>query len=464
MEKTKENFFTRDRSFYRTLFPLLITVALQNIVAYSVNMADNMMLGSYSQNALSGAATVNQIFFMVQQITLSIGEGVVVLGSQYWGQKRMEPIRRITGVALKLGLICGIVIILICSLIPHLVLSIFTTDPEIISEGVAYLGIIKYTFLLFIITNVLMAALRCVETVRISFYISLVSLVVNAGINYALIFGRFGMPEMGIRGAAIGTLVARIVELLIVLIYMIKIDKRLELFKENFLRFDPELKRDYTKVEVPVMLSQVLWAVSVPFQTAILGHMSSDAIAANSVATTFYQYLKVIVQAMSASSSVMIGSSVGRGDMKRVRSDARTLTAICVLIGVILGVALFLLKNPLLSMYNLNDNAMKLAGQLIVVMSFIMVGMSYQMPVSMGIIRGGGDTKFAMYMNIICVWAIVIPLSFMSAFWWHWSIVGVVIMVQSDQVFKGLPTFIHFRGYKWVKKLTREESPAPKQA
>lgn len=464
MEKTKENFFTRDRSFYRTLFPLLITVALQNIVAYSVNMADNMMLGSYSQNALSGAATVNQIFFMVQQITLSIGEGVVVLGSQYWGQKRMEPIRRITGVALKLGLICGIVIILICSLIPHLVLSIFTTDPEIISEGVAYLGIIKYTFLLFIITNVLMAALRCVETVRISFYISLVSLVVNVGINYALIFGRFGMPEMGIRGAAIGTLVARIVELLIVLIYMLKIDKRLELFKENFLRFDSELRRDYTKVEVPVMLSQVLWAVSVPFQTAILGHMSSDAIAANSVATTFYQYLKVIVQAMSASSSVMIGSSVGRGDMKRVRSDARTLTAICVLIGVILGVALFLLKNPLLSMYNLNDNAMKLAGQLIVVMSFIMVGMSYQMPVSMGIIRGGGDTKFAMYMNIICVWAIVIPLSFMSAFWWNWSIVGVVIMVQSDQVFKGLPTFIHFRGYKWVKKLTREESPTPKQA
>ena len=169
-QKTKESFFTKDKTFYRTLFPLLITVALQNIVAYSVNMADNIMLGSYSQNALSGAATVNQIFFMVQQITLGIGEGFVVLGAQYWGQQRMQPIRKLTGIALKLGLICGIITILICTFLPHQVVSIFTNDTEIIAEGVSYLGIIKYTFLLFIITNVLMAALRCVETVKISFY------------------------------------------------------------------------------------------------------------------------------------------------------------------------------------------------------------------------------------------------------------------------------------------------------
>ena len=370
----------------------------------------------------------------------------------------MQPIRKLTGIALKLGLICGIITILICTFIPHLVISIFTNDPEIIAEGVAYLGIIKYTFLLFIITNVLMAALRCVETVKISFYISIVSLIVNVGINYVLIFGRFGAPELGIRGAAIGTLVARIVELGIVVVYMLKIDKKLKLFSENFMRFDSNLRKDYTKVEIPVMLSQVLWAVSVPFQTAILGHLSSDAIAANSVATTFYQYLKVIVLAMSSSSAVMMGASVGRGDMKRVKSDARTLVVIDLLIGVALGVALFVLRKPLLTFYNLNDTAIVLADQLIIVMSFIMVGMSYQMPVSMGIIRGGGDAKFSMVVNMISTWAIVIPLSFMSAFWWHWSVVGVVIMIQSDQVFKGLPTFIHFRSYKWVKKLTREDA------
>ena len=454
----KESFFTKDKSFYRTLFPLLIMVALQNIVAYSVNMADNVMLGSYDQSALSGAATVNQIFFIVQQITLSIGEGLVVLGAQYWGQRRLDPIRRLTGIALKLGVICGVVIIVICSVMPHLVLRIFTSDPAIITEGVAYLGIIKYTFLLFIISNVLMAALRCVETVKISFYISIVSLIVNVGINYGLIFGRFGLPEMGIRGAAVGTLIARVVELLIVIVYMLKIDKKLQLFKGRFLQFDRELRRDYTKVEIPVMLSQVLWAVSVPFQTAILGHMSSDAIAANSVATTFYQYLKVVVVAMSSSSAVMIGSAIGRGDMKRIKSDARTLSVLDVVIGAVMGLSLFLLRHPLLSLYNMSGTATVLADQLMIVMSFIMVGMSYQMPVSMGIIRGGGDARFVMMMNMISTWAIVVPLSFMSAFWWKWSVVGVVIMIQSDQVFKGLPTFLRFRKYKWVKKLTRADA------
>ena len=454
----RETFFTKDKTFYKTLFPLLVMVALQNVVAYSVNMADNMMLGRYSQEALSGAATVNQIFFLVQQITLSIGEGFVVLGAQYWGQKRMDPIRRLTGIALKMGVICGIIIIAICSILPHQVLSIFTTDAAIIAEGMQYLQIIKYTFILFIITNVLMAALRCVETVKISFYISIVSLIVNVLINYMLIFGKFGAPQLGIRGAAIGTLIARIVELAIVVIYMLKIDKKLQLFKGNFLKFDRDLRRDFTKVEIPVMLSQVLWAVSVPFQTAILGHLSSDAIAANSVATTFYQYLKVIVVAMSSSSAVMIGSAIGRGDMKRIKSDGRTLSVIDLIIGGSLGVALFLLRGPLLSMYNLTDNAMVLANQLIIVMSFIMVGMSYQMPVSMGIVRAGGDAKFVMIMNMVSTWAIVIPLSFMSAFWWQWSVVGVVIMIQSDQVFKGLPTFIRFKSYKWVKKLTRADA------
>lgn len=454
MEK-KERFFSKNRSFYRTLFPLLVMIALQNVVAYSVNMADNIMLGSYGQVALSGAATVNQIFFVVQQITIAIGEGLVVIGSQYWGQGQIKPIRRLTGVAVKLGVICGVGMILICSVIPNRILMIFSSDVAIIKAGVAYLNIIKYTFLLFVITNILMASLRCVGTVKISFYISIVSLVVNVCVNYVLIFGKLGMPEMGIRGAAIGTLAARVLEFLIVLVYMLRTDRKLQLFSENFLKRDKEMGKDYAKVEMPVMISQILWAISVPFQTAILGHLSSDALAANSVATTFYQYLKVVVVAMSSASSIMVGNAIGRGDMREIKEEARTLAFIDFVIGVVLAMALFLLRKPLLSMYNLNDEAMIMANQLIILMSVIMVGMSYQMPVSTGIIRGGGDIRFFTIMNLISVWGIVIPLSFMSAFWWRWPVVGVVFMIQSDQVFKGIPTFIRFRSYKWMKKLTR---------
>lgn len=454
----KTTFFTKDKSFYKALFSMLVMVALQNLVAYSVNMVDNIMLGSYSQNALSGAATVNQVFFMVQQFALAIGNSLVVLASQYWGEKKTEPIVKLTGIALRLGIITSIVIVAICAVAPESVLRIFTDEPAIIAQGIAYLGIIKWTFILFIVTQILMCSLRSIGTVKISFYISVISLIVNVCLNYMLIFGKFGFPEMGIRGAAIGTLIARIVEFVIVVIYIAKKETKIKLFTAGLFHVDKLLRKDYTKVYIPIMCSQVLWGVSVPMQTAILGHLSADAIAANSVATTFYQYLKVIVIAMSSTSAVMIGNAIGRGDMGRIKSDARTLAVIDVIIGLILGMALIALRKPLLSLYSLTDDATTMALHLIVIMGFVMVGMSYQMPVSFGIIQGAGDAGFTMKMNMISTWCIVMPLSFMAAFWWKLPVELVVIIIQSDQIFKGLPTFIRFRGYKWIRKLTRPET------
>lgn len=455
MQTVKETFFTKDKTFYRTLFSMMIVVALQNVVTYSVNMVDNIMLGRLSQEALSGAATVNQIFFMVDQFALSIGNTLVAIAAQYWGQKKLQPIRTLTGIALKLGLIVSAVIIAICAFFPDQVLRIFTNSPEIIAEGKQYLFIIMWTFALFIVSNILMAALRAVGTVKIAFYTSVVSLCINAFGNYVLIYGKMGFPQLGIRGAAISTLIARIAELLIVVIYIAKVDKKLDLFHRDLFKFNRDLKRDYTKVYIPIMISQVLWGVSVPMQTAILGHLSADAIAANSVATTFYQYLKVVVLAMSATSAVLIGNAIGRGNMREIKQEARTISVIDVAVGICLGLLLITLRKPLLSLYNLDATATDLALTLIVLMGFIMMTMSYQMPVSFGLIQGGGDAKFTMKMNMISTWCIVMPLSFMAAFWWKLPVPLVVLVIQSDQIFKCLPTFIHFRKYTWMKKLTR---------
>lgn len=159
-QNRRETFFTKEKGFYTTLFRMMLVLALQNLVAYSINMADNVMLGNYDQNALSGAATVNQVFFMVQQFALSIGNALVVLASQYWGEKRTEPMRRLTGIALWSGLLCGLVILIICVMMPEQLLRLFTDTPEILNEGMRYLKLLKWTFVFYIITNVLMAALR----------------------------------------------------------------------------------------------------------------------------------------------------------------------------------------------------------------------------------------------------------------------------------------------------------------
>lgn len=433
MKTARTTFFTRDKNFYKTFFRLMLVVALQNLVAYSVNMLDNIMLGSYSQNALSGAATVNQIFFIVNQLALSIGNALVAICSQYWGKQETEEIRKLTGAALALSILIAAVVVTACTCMPERLLGIFTTSPEIIAEGKAYLGLLKWTFLLFMISNLLIAMLRSVEVVKISFVISIVSLITNGCINYTLIFGHFGFPEMGIKGAAVGTLTARMLELLIIVVYVWKIDTKVRLFDVNLIRiiFAPENRkiwRAFLKVAFPIMCSGMIWAISVPMQTAILGHLSASA--------------------------VVIGKDIGEGDIERVKSDGRTLSVIDLLIGVVLASLLFVLRGPLLSMYKLTDTAAVLADHFIMIMSIVMVGMSYQMPVSVGVIQGGGDTKFSMYMNLISTWGIVMPLSFLAAFVWKLPVELVVAAVQSDQLFKGIPVFLRFRSYKWIHKLT----------
>lgn len=492
--RTRESFFIRDAAFYKSFFQLMIVVALQNVIAYSVNMLDNMMLGSYSQKALSGAATVNQIFFVINQIAIASGNALVVLTSRYWGQQQPGDIRRIrraAGAALTFSFWVGVVIVAACQVFPYQLVGLFTSSGEIIEEGVAYLGILKWSFPLLLISNLLISMLRSVETVRISFVISVISLILNGGINYALIFGNAGFPEMGIRGAAIGTLIARTAELIIVALYVGFVDQKVRLFggvfrernerrraggylsrrclfgrrlsSENLpagsahgnapIEEDRAIGRSYFKVAMPILASSLIWAISVPMQTAILGHLSDDAIAANSVATTFFQYLKVIVIAMSSASAVVIGKTIGAGSAEKVRAAGRTLSVLDVAVGTVLGLLLFALRTPLLSTYQLTEEALQLADHLIMIMSVVMVGMSYQMPVSVGIIQGSGDARFNMYMNMISTWLIVMPLSFLTAFVWKAPVELVVLAVQSDQLFKGLPVFLRFRKYRWIRKL-----------
>lgn len=432
--------FTRDRNFYRTLFHLMIIVVFQNIIAYSINMADNLMLGMYSQSSLSGAATVNQIQFLLQQMTLAIGDTLVIIASQYWGQKKTKPIRTFTGIALATGLILGLTVFILTTLFPREILMLFTKKESYIIQGMDYLSLIRFTYPLFVLSTILMAALRSVETVSIALKISILSLIVDVSINYTLIFGKFGFPEMGTKGAAVGTLVARILELVIVVIYLIFVDHKLKLFCKDFLHFTKEAFSRFFKILWPSFLSNTLWALATPIQTGILGRLSADAIAANSVSTTMFQYLKVIT----------IGE--GKGTAK-VKEYSKTLQVIYLIIGSVLGFSLFFLRIPLLSLYDLTQNAYQMADQILIILSIVMVGMSYQMPTGIGIIKGGGDVKYMMYLNLISTWAIVMPLSFLGAFVWKLPVPMVVLLLNSDQLFKCIPTYLYVKKDKWIKVL-----------
>ena len=445
-----------DTSFYRKFLTIYVVLVLQNVVTLSVNLADNMMLGSYSETALSGVAAVNQIQFIYQQLLMALGDGLVIFCSQYWGKRQTEPMKKISATAMHAGLLIAILLFALVSIFPRQAVGIFTTEESIIREGVSYLSIIRFTYLFFAVTQILLATLRSVEVVKIAFYLSVMTFFVNCGINYVLIYGHFGAPEMGAAGAAIGTLAARMTELVVLIIYIIKKEKQLHLSIRSYLQHDRVLSGDYFRVTAPMLVVQGLWGVNTALQTVILGHMTAAAIAANSVASTIFMMVKSMAVGAASTASIIIGNTIGTGDIALVKKYSGRLQRIFVVIGLVSGLLLFLIRVPILQLYDLSASTKEMANTFLIILSVVVIGMSYQMPTNNGIIRGGGNAMFVVKMDLISIWGIVIPLSFVMAFVVKASPAVVVCCLNADQIFKCIPAFLESHYGNWIRKLTRE--------
>lgn len=440
----------------KSFFTIYIVLVLQNIVTISVNLADNVMLGAYSETALAGVAAVNQIQFVFQQLMAALGEGVVIFGSQYWGKGKPEPMKKTAASAMYAAAAMAIFLFILVSMEPGQVVGLFTTDEKILAEGVKYLSIIRFTYLFFAVTQILLAMLRSAETVKIAFQLSVLAFFVNCGVNYMLIFGNLGAPQMGVRGAAVGTLTARIIECAVLLLYIAGKEKNLNVRITDYLQFDRSLARDYFKTVIPMLAVQGLWGVNTALQTAILGHMTASAIAANSMASTLFLLIKSTAVGAASTASVIIGKTIGTGDLKKVKEYSAKLQRMFVATGILSGLLLFVLRIPVLSLYNLQPETKEMANAFLIVLSIVCVGMSYQMPTNNGIIRGGGNTVFVVKLDLVSIWLIVLPLSFFMAFVVKASPVAVVCCLNADQIFKCIPAFLEVRYGNWIRKLTKE--------
>ena len=454
-DKKSLKFFTKDVSFYRTFFPLLFIIVLQQLAALAVNMADNMMLGRYTELALSGATLVNQIQFTLQQIAAGIGMGIVVLASQYWGQRRIDPIKKIISIGVKFGLVVGILFFAVSKLFPVQILSIFTNDEAVIAEGVRYLNVICWTYLVFSVSNSLMYALQSVEIAMVGTVMSISTICINICLNYCLIYGNFGAPELGVVGAAVATLVSRIVELIIILVYVRLVDKKLKMKLKDLLRFDFTYLRDYIKVSTPIVMSGLLWGVAQAAQTAVLGHISATVIAANSIATVIFQIFAVVGMSCANVASVTIGKTIGAGKLDMVRSYAKTMQAIFLLIGICCGFMMFLFKDVIVGLYSVSPETKDMAISFLIVLSVTTIGSCYEYPVESGIIAGGGVTKYAAWVDNLFMWLFTIPSAFLSAFVFEFSPVVTFCFLKADQILKCIPNAITCNRYRWVRILTR---------
>lgn len=447
--------------FFRMFAVLTVSLALQNLLTYSVNLVDNIMLGAYSETALSGAALCNQFQFLLQMLVMGTGEGVVVLGSQYWGKNNLKPISHIIGVALRYGMAMSAVMFVVVLFFPAQVLGLLTNDRAVIAEGVAYLKIICFTYVIFTATNILTASLRAIGIVKIGYIISASTLCINIVLNYCLIYGNLGAPQIGIRGAAVATLVSRCAEFVIVVFYLKYREKRLNLNLRKLVFIDKSYYRDYRKVAFPVLLNQAQWGVAQMVQTGILGHMGAAAIAANSIATIVFQIISVVVYGSSSATSILVGKTIGEGREDRLHEMVSTMKKLFIGIGIVTGVLIFAVRIPVLMIYNISDEARNLAMQFIAVMAVTTVGTAYQVPCDNGIIRGGGDTSFSMKINFVSMWMIVVPFSALAAFVFHCPPVVVFFLLKWDQIYKVFPVTLRLNSWKWVKHVTRvSEAPS----
>ncbi|WP_230397456.1 MATE family efflux transporter [Novisyntrophococcus fermenticellae] len=444
----------QNSGFYKTFLKLSFFIILQNVVTISVNLLDNVMLAHYSEPAMAGSSIVNQIQFVYQQAVTALAEAAVIIGSQYWGAKKEKQNQDIARCALRTGLVVCIVMFTAVSIFDKPILSWFTKDTVILSEAEKYLAIIRITYIFSVISTILLGFLRSREIVKIGFMVSVAALCTNGFFNYLMIFGKAGFPEMGIKGAAIATLISRIVEFLIVVIYTMN---KVEIPRHHISVITPGLMKDYIKCLLPLMGTAVLWSISSALQTVILGNMSSTALSANAVSSNIFLMVKAAATGTALAGGVMIGKVIGEGDEQAVKKTSKNLQTAFFIIALVGALILYMIRIPVLNFYNISPATKKLANQFLILMSVIYIGMGYQMPTSEGIIKGGGSPTFILLMNIISSWGIVIPVSCYLAFVKQADPIFVLAALNSDQIFKCIPVFIKTNYGHWMKKLTREE-------
>lgn len=455
--------FTKDKGFYKNLILLAIPVALQNLITFAVGFADNLMVSTLGDSAVSGVYMGNQIQTFLQVFSVGIEGAILVLATQYWGKKDTQSIKKIVSVGLHFSLFFGALITLICALFPTQVISIFTNEQAVIADGASYLKIVCFSYIFFCVTQALIASMRSVEIARIGLIVSAISLVTNVGLNYALIFGRLGLPRMEIRGAALATLISRVVECAFMIIYIAVIDKKLRLRLTDILHSDKAIRHDFVKYGLPIIAGQAVWSVNMMANSAILGRFSEEVITAASVANTMNSLAYVTMNGMSSAVGIITGKTVGAGKTELMKEYARTVQIMFLMLGLLTGGAVFLLKNPFIAMYNgITAGAAAFSAQFITVLSVTLIGTCYQAAGLFGLVKSGGDIGFVFKNDTIFVFLVVLPSALIASFLGAPAWV-VFACLKCDQIFKCIVAFFKINSYNWMKNLTRGEEKAKVQ-
>lgn len=447
---------TRDRNYYRDLVTLAVPVALQSLITFLVSFADNLMVNSLGDAAVSGVYMGSQIQTFIQLFTSGIAGAILIIAAQYWGRGEREPIRKIAAIGIRISVLVGVVFTAICVLLPTPIIRFFTADEGVIAEGTVYLRWVALSYIFFCVTQALIAAMRAVEVARIGMLVSLVSLAVNIGLNYVLIFGKLGFLAMGVKGAAIATVFSRVAEFVVIVYYVFVHDRRLSFRAKDVGLRDRPLSRDFIRYGIPLVAGEVVWSINMMFNSKLLGGYGETVITAASVANTLNTLAFITISGLASAVGIITGKTIGAGKTELMKEYARTTQVLFLCVGLFSGALLALIAKPFIGLYGgISSEATRQSLNFARVLTVTIIGSGYQMPCLFGLVKSGGDISFVFRNDTIFVFLVVLPSAAIAA---HLGAPAWVTFacLKCDQIFKCFVAVVKVNRFNWMKNLTRE--------
>lgn len=443
-----------DRAFLKNLIRVTLPIMFQQLMLASVAASDALMLGNIDQNSMSAVSLATQIQFVQNMFTSSIVSAGCILGAQYWGKKDTDTVSNIFCLLLRS---CGVVALAFfagCMFFPRELMLIFTNEEALIAIGIPYLRIAGWSYLITGISQCYLALMKVSDHVTFTAMISSGAVVMNIVLNAVFIYGLAGVPELGVEGAALATLIARVLELIACIVFS---------FKKGFLR--PRYSRifarmglltnDFYKCLLPLLGSYLLWGVGFTSYSSFMGHMGADAAAASSVTAVIRDLVCSATDGLAGGAGIVVGNALGAGKLEEGKTAGIRIAKLAFLVGAGSALLMLLLKPLLIDVIQLTDQARYYLNGMMLIVSFYMIGRAANTIIINGVLYAGGDAVFDLYSLAVTMWGIAVPLAAAGTFLFHWPVFIVYACTCLDEVGKIPWVLVHFRKYKWVNNLTR---------
>lgn len=446
-------FLLGDRAFLVKVVRLAGPITGQQLVMVLLGMIDIVMIGQLGDAAVAAVGLANQLFFVLVLLLFGIGSGAAIFTAQYWGQHDVGRIRSVLGLSLLLSLAGGLLFSLVSILLPVQVLALFSNDPAVLAEGSPYLQLVGLSYLATAITFSYAAVLRSMEQVKLPLLVGLVALVVNALLNYGLIFGHWGLPALGVAGAAIATTIARWLEcgLLLLVIYRRRLPVAARL--SELLYWRPISLPRYFKTSLPVILTEILWALGVTAYQAIYARIGTEAVAAVNIAVSIDRVTFAIFIGLAHAAAIMIGNRIGAGQLGRAMLYARRFLALGPLVAVGLGLLLLVSIEPMLTLYEVSALTKFYTARLLLIIALLLALRVTNLLLLIGVLRSGGDTRFGFVIDAGVIWLVGVPLALMGAFVFNWPVYWVYLLVMGEEAVKLSLGLWRVYSRRWIHQL-----------